>query len=201
MRLWDVTLLCLYITACSAPPESSASRYQRWLEAGNHDQASAYEAYLHAQGLDRVIPMPELLRSGRHWHECNTSEFAVPPRKEWGAMVPTLRLVGELETAGVLAHAEVASAWRSPVFNRCEGGSSESRHLSNNALDFDIVNGISVSALCAYWHENGARRRFGLGFYSSGKIHVDTSGFRTWGYDHHGGTSLCVRRTDQRMPG
>jgi hypothetical protein len=194
MRLVAGALLCLAAAAC-AKPESSAMRYQRWLDAGHRDQVSAYEAYLRAGGLDRVVPMPELLRSGRRWQHCKASEFAVPPREEWQAMTATLQLVGRLRTAGILGRTQVVSAWRSPAFNRCEGGSSRSRHLRNNALDFDIAGGTNVEALCAYWRRHGAGRRFGLGFYSPGRIHVDTSGFRTWGRNYRRDSSLCVRGT------
>lgn len=109
-------------------------------------------------------------------------------------MTTTLRLVAELKAAGLLTHARVASAWRTSAFNRCEGGSTRSRHLRNNALDFDIDGGgASVAALCAYWRRQGADRNFGLGFYSPGKIHIDTSGFRTWGRSHQRASSLCMR--------
>lgn len=109
-------------------------------------------------------------------------------------MKPTLKLTAELKAAGILTTAKVASAWRSATFNQCEGGSPGSRHLANNALDFDIAGqGIDVRVLCRYWRKHGAASRFGLGFYSPGKIHVDTSGFRTWGSNHHRDTSLCAR--------
>ncbi|WP_460734908.1 D-Ala-D-Ala carboxypeptidase family metallohydrolase [Lysobacter tyrosinilyticus] len=107
-------------------------------------------------------------------------------------MKPTLQLVADLRATGILKDVVVASAWRSPSFNRCEGGSSASRHLTNNALDFDIRGTLDVIGLCAYWRTHGAARKFGLGFYSPTEIHVDTSGFRTWGYDYHRATSLCT---------
>lgn len=91
----------------------------------------------------------------------------MPPRDDWAAMKPTLQLVADLKTAGILVDTRVASAWRSPAFNRCWGGSPHRRHISNNALDFDIADeGVNVEMLCAYWNQHGAARRFGLGFYS-----------------------------------
>jgi uncharacterized protein YcbK (DUF882 family) len=108
-------------------------------------------------------------------------------------MTPTLQLVAELRATGVLSGERVASAWRSRELNDCEGGSSRSRHLENNALDFDVAGGADVVALCGFWRRHGVRHRFGLGFYSPTAIHVDTSGFRTWGHDRHRGTSLCER--------
>jgi len=170
-----------------------SQRYQRWLTGSHRASADGYEDHLRAARLARVVPLPELLRTGRRWRECGTVEFTVPPREDWAAMEPTLRLVAELEATGILRNARVASAWRNPAFNRCEGGSEHSRHLVNNALDFDIDGkGISVELLCAYWNKHGAARRR-LGFYSSDRIHVDTSGFRTWGHDHQRASSLCTR--------
>ena len=57
---------------------------------------------------------------------------------------------------------------------------------------------IDVRRLCAYWRTRGAARKFGLGFYSPTEIHVDTSGFRTWGEDYHRGSSLCMQAMSTR---
>jgi len=196
-RAFGLVLLALVVASCgtrSVP--GPAERYRQWLRAGHEAEVAAYAAYLRDQGAGNVLPLPELLRSGRRWHGCRTEEFSVPPRAQWPAMPSTLKLVAELRSTGMLEEARVASAWREPGFNRCEGGSSRSQHLENNALDFDVADGVDVAALCGYWRRHGAARRFGLGFYSPGAIHVDTAGFRTWGRDHHRGTSLC----EQHVP-
>lgn len=187
-------VLALAVAACDSPPDTT-QRYRQWLESGHGAQVAAYAAYLRGEDLERVLPMPDLLRSGRRWRRCQAEEFSVPPRAQWSEMKPTLELVAKLQAAGVLKGARVASAWRSSEFNHCEGGSSRSRHLGNNALDFDIARGIDAEALCRYWRVHGISSRFGLGFYSPTAIHVDTSGFRTWGHDHHRGTSLCQTGT------
>jgi len=198
MRSCGVALLCLGIAACSAPMESIEQRYQHWLEAGHQAQAASYDAYLQAEGLDGIVPLHGLLRSGRRWRWCGVDEFAIPPRKDWATMKPTLELVADLHSAGLLSKAAVASAWRSAAFNRCEGGSGASRHLANNALDFDVRDSVDVQQLCTYWRTHGVARKFGLGFYSATQIHVDTSGFRTWGHDYHRGSSLCTRIASTR---
>lgn len=136
--------------------------------------------------------MGQLLRSGRRWRRCAVDEFALPPPAAWPSMRPTLALVRDLTRAGVLVQPQVASGFRTSAFNRCEGGSSRSRHLTNNALDFELGPRASVADLCRYWRTHGAARRFGLGFYGERQIHVDTSGFRTWGYDYTRRSSLCV---------
>lgn len=108
-------------------------------------------------------------------------------------MPATLALVRDLRAARVVVDPAVASSFRTSAFNRCEGGSAKSRHLANNALDFDLETAAD-RRLCAWWHAHGAKHRFGLGFYSPTRIHVDTAGFRTWGSDHTSRTSLCNKK-------
>ncbi|WP_190285809.1 D-Ala-D-Ala carboxypeptidase family metallohydrolase [Montanilutibacter psychrotolerans] len=193
MRLIAVCVAILAIANCSAPPApSAADRYERWLAAGHVAQSAAYSRQLRQHGLDGVVPMRQLLRSGRRWRRCAVDEFALPPPAAWPSMRPTLVLVRDLSRAGVLVKPQVASGFRTAAFNRCEGGSSRSRHLTNNALDFDLGREVSVADLCRYWRKHGAARRFGLGFYGRRQIHVDTSGFRTWGHDYTRASSLCV---------
>lgn len=179
---------------------SATDRYEYWLSAGPRDEVRAYETYLRSQGVDGILATRELLRTGRRWRPCRVDEFSVPPRELWPRMVATLVLVRDLQRRGLLRAPHVASGWRSESFNRCEGGSLRSRHLDNAAIDFDIEPADDDGErLCRFWRESGPHVKFGLGFYSSNRIHVDTAGFRTWGYDHHRSTSLCLRdagRTD-----
>ena len=174
-------------------PESATERYARWLAAGHREQVLAYENHLRRQGVDRIVAMPQLLRSGRRWQRCQVEEFVVPPRRDWAAITTTLALIRDLRNTRILSRAQVASAWRSEAFNRCEGGSAKSRHLRNNALDLDIpADRRNVARLCEYWRRQGPGKGFGLGFYSPTRIHVDTSGFRTWGHDYTRRSSLCA---------
>jgi len=117
----------------------------------------------------------------------------VPPPQQWPQIVPTLRLLRNLSSQGLIDNATVASGFRSASYNRCEGGSSGSRHLTNQALDIDLppILPDHVDRLCAVWRKDGSRLGWGLGFYSPTEIHLDTAGFRTWGFDFHAGTSLC----------
>lgn len=83
--------------------------------------------------------------------------------------------------------------------NHCAGGATSSRHLQNNAIDFDLPERPGhVAALCAWWRTHGPKTRMGLGFYTPAAIHIDTSGFRTWGTDRTRRTSLCI--ADRRRP-
>ena len=183
-------ILLLFAAAGCAVPDSPQQRYERWLAQGHGAIVRDYENHLRAHRVDGVVPMPQLLRSGRYWRRCHSTEFAVPPRDAWPGIVPTLALVRELKDAGLLREARVASAWRNPGFNGCEGGSARSRHLHNNALDFDVA--LDEGARRRLCGRSGADAKFGLGFYRPTKIHVDTSGFRTWGPSYRRASSLCL---------
>lgn len=179
-------------TSCH-PPAPAPTDFQRWLAAGNDQAVARYRSHLAAAGVADVVPLSELLRRGRRWRACGGMQFAVPPPAQWDAIVPTLALVRDLGSAGLIHQGRVVSAWRDAAFNGCEGGSKRSRHVSNNAVDIEFAaDGATTRRLCGFWRRHGAARRFGLGFYASTKIHVDTSGFRTWGRDFHRGTSLCL---------
>ena len=176
----------------SADAPDPRTRFLRWQE--RHAVAVAqYGRYLADHGVDTVVPMPQLLRTGRRWRTCG-DEFAVPPRQAWPAIVPTLRLLADLRRRGLLAgESRVDSAWRSPVFNACAGGAPRSRHVTNGALDLEwIAPPGAMETLCAAWLKEGPARDWGLGFYSPTRLHLDTAGWRTWGRDHRWPTSLCM---------
>ena len=170
-------------------------RYHDWSSRPEAADAVAYRDYLRSHGLDAVIPAPALLRSARDWRRCGASEFAVPPREQWPHILPTLRAVRQLQADGLMDAGLMASGYRDAALNRCAGGSSRSRHVSNNALDFDLPESAeNMRRLCDYWRKQGPALKLGLGFYTNTKIHLDTSGFRTWGSDHTWRTSLCTEK-------
>jgi uncharacterized protein YcbK (DUF882 family) len=185
-----IAIACSFaIAGCT--PSTPESQFTRWHEA-HRAQVDAYATYLREEHVEEVVPMSQLLRTGRRWSQCDAPQFSVPDRARWAGMVPTLRVVRTIQSQGVIASPVVASAWRTTPFNRCEGGSGASKHLLNNALDFDIAAAPGgPRALCEWWRRKGRAANVGLGFYSSTQIHVDTSGFRTWGSDHTRKTSLC----------
>ncbi|MGO1068578.1 D-Ala-D-Ala carboxypeptidase family metallohydrolase [Lysobacter sp. CA199] len=184
--------MAILIAGCRAP--SPAERYETWLAGGQREKADEYRGYLRAQGVADLVPMSELLRSGRRWRLCGAAEFALPPKPAWPDTARTLRLIGELRRADLLEGAEITSAYREPALNRCEGGSSRSRHMSGGAYDFDLAADIDAQSLCAFWRKRGPATGFGLGFYDARRLHVDSAGFRTWGYDYKRPSSLCVQR-------
>lgn len=188
-----VLMPAILLAACALP--TPAERYQRWLGDGHHAAVEEYRRYLHAHGAGESAPMMQLLRSGRRWRLCGAPEFALPPKPAWPDTVRSLRLIAELRRAGLLDGAEITSGYRDEALNRCEGGSSRSRHMSGGAYDFDLATDAPTRELCAFWRRRGPASGFGLGFYDARHLHIDTTGFRTWGHDYSYRTSQCVPGT------
>lgn len=188
-------LVIAIVSLAGCDPRGPRHRFNDWAATPQAARLVDYQDFLRRQKVEDALPMESLLRSGRRWRRCGVTEFAVPPESAWANMVPTLAAVKQLRADGLLHGERTASAYRDPVFNRCEGGSSRSKHLANNALDFDLARATpsEVARLCAWWQRHGPALKLGLGFYDADKIHVDTSGFRTWGYDYTRKTSLCTR--------
>lgn len=195
---WLIPVLLLLPACDERTPVSQRApvkpRFEAWADAGHREQIAGYRASLERQRLADVMPMDALLRTSRRWHVCLHDEFAAPPPVLQRNIAPTLRVVDRLHDAGLLDPALARSGWRDAHVNRCAGGASGSKHLLNNAIDFDLPEHPgSVAALCAWWRAHGAQARMGLGFYTPTAIHIDTSGFRTWGTDRTRRSSLCVR--------
>ena len=179
-------IVCM-LAGCTAQPPGN--RFDTWRKA-HRVEVEAYEDFLRTERVAGILPMRDILRSGRRWKRCGADEFIVPPRHAWAAMPATLRVLHELDSAGVIKSPVVASSYRTSRFNHCEGGSAKSRHLANNALDFDL-GADAGQRLCKWWRSHGKTHALGLGFYTPKRIHIDTAGFRTWGSDHTQKTSLC----------
>lgn len=177
--------------------------YYVWLEKQNNRQrVKAYKDFLSSQGVTMVAPDFELFRSARGWEECHYEQYDIPDQSVWVNAVPTLKLLQKLVNIGILTDFELTSAYRSPVLNACVGGAKESSHMQNAAVDFRIGPEFPTSSeetdiadtkikLCKFWQTEGANYNMGLGVYSTGQIHIDTKGFRTWGPDHTWHSSMC----------
>jgi len=194
-RVLLLFLICLPIPACIAPEPDEAARYATWKTTHHAVGLADYERVLSRGQVADVVPMQALLRSSRRWRACDVEEFLLPPPDRAAAIIPTLRVVQRLQASGWLDGQGIRSGYRSTALNACSGGSSRSRHLHNTALDFDLASDAHVEDLCRFWREQGPALAMGLGFYTPTKIHIDTSGHRTWGKDYRRGTSLCITRT------
>ncbi|MCH4247487.1 MAG: D-Ala-D-Ala carboxypeptidase family metallohydrolase [Acinetobacter populi] len=178
--------------------------YQTWLNQLDHkQQVNDYKNFLKKYDLNEIVPDHDLLRSARDWQKCYAPAFEVPPQEVWLNIIPTLQILKRLVDDKILDDFTVTSVYRNFNLNRCAGGADSSRHVFNAALDFrigpenpqpeDFIRiDQSKIKLCKFWEEYGQALNMGLGVYASGKIHIDSLGFRTWGPDHHSASSPCI---------
>lgn len=182
---------------------NDALDFNRWLSVSSYRQqeVASYRSFLAANaGQHNVPPMEQLLTTARSWESCGYSPYQIPPRELWGNMTPTLQLLSVLKGQGILPPGtEIRSVYRSPSLNRCAGGASGSKHMTNGALDIWVpaYDGLTWNiqslqdGLCQFWQYQGERYNFGLGIYSTGAIHIDTQGYRKWGAGNTRSGSPC----------
>lgn len=186
---------------------TSPAPYRIWLQqANNQKQIMEYKQFLVKQHVQFPAPDFQMLRSAREWQKCHYSEFNVPTPQLWKNAVPTLKVMNQLSSQGIIPkNIEVTSSYRALALNRCAGGAKTSSHLKNSAIDFrigathptlldQVIIYRTKTKLCKFWRTQGQQYNMGLGIYPTGQIHVDTNGYRTWGYNHKQQSSLCTRK-------
>jgi Peptidase M15 len=190
---WLVSL-CVFASPCyaDAGSENAAELYPAW-RAKHTSEIAAFERFLRSHGVHNIVPTEQLLKTARFWQRCEAAPYTVPPKSLWRNLVPTLKVVKKLKHVGALPRPIGASVYRNPELNACAGGSDKSRHLMLSAIDFDIeASPSSLSTLCRQWRILGPKMKIGLGFYTPTRIHIDSTGFRTWGSNHQRDSSLCL---------
>lgn len=173
----------------------NAEHFTTWRKAlPDRDKAvDGFEAFLQQQQLSGLVPLHQLLRSASMWQDCKAEPYAIPPDLSWPDVSRTLQLLRELKQQGILTQVEVHSAYREPKLNRCAGGASKSAHRVSFALDLaPLADQNATARLCQFWRQHGEKWQMGLSRYPSGRIHIDTMRYRTWGADHSKRSSLCL---------
>jgi hypothetical protein len=155
------------------------------------EQVDTFEAYLVNENVAQVVPTYQLLRSASMWKECHAEPFEVPPQSEWEKVRDLLVLVRDMQQRGVLPGVEVVSAYRDPRLNRCAGGAPGSSH-QKFAIDIAPIAEDAGARLCRYWREQGRQWDMGVSRYPTGRIHIDRTGYRTWGASHKRSSSYCL---------
>ena len=189
-RVFLIVVLLL-TTSCSttklAPYNFSLWRF--W----HQNDVEKFTQYLESQDVSQVLPVSQLLRSASAWEECYAEPFAVPPEQQWKDVASVLRLLQFLKSSGVVSgRIVVYSGYRNPTLNECAGGAAGSAHAKSFALDFRVLGSVDpAKALCNFWRTKGNESNMGFSIYPSGRIHIDTAGYRTWGYDHTGKSAVC----------
>ncbi len=182
--------------------EEAKPNYNDWLDQGNNRQEMlAYKRYLISNiGASNVPPMEQLLSTARQWRKCYQSAYEVPPRYLWSNMLSTLRLYAKLKRDNVLPYDTfIRSVYRNPSLNRCAGGARGSKHKANSAIDlwspsFEFSKSAkqkTQNKMCNFWSYQGQQHDMGLGLYSTGAIHIDTSKYRKWGTKNASRYSAC----------
>jgi len=177
--------------------------FNAWLNSNSYraQQVAEYQRYLTTRvGAQNVPPLSQLLTTARSWDKCGYEPYQLPPQELWANIVPTLRLYTELKNQGVIpATSEIRSVYRSPGLNDCAGGADSSKHMNGSAMDIwvpEYENNLwqrstMQDRLCQFWQYQGQEHNFGLGLYATGAIHLDTDGYRKWGFHHASSSSSC----------
>ncbi|MCW2268233.1 MULTISPECIES: D-Ala-D-Ala carboxypeptidase family metallohydrolase [Pseudomonas] len=193
MNLWSKVGLgtgVLLAGLCSAHADPrDLYMFAQW--AGDHETRAFREMLVDAR-LYGVVPIYQLLRSASDWRLCRAEPFAVAPASQWPAVRSTVQLLKTLGDQGILRQFEVVSAYRDPQLNRCAGGALASAHTRAFAVDVLLPRWTDPTPLCTFWQAHGKAWNMGLGRYPSGRIHIDTAGFRTWGGDFSANSSFCA---------
>ena len=183
--------------------ERSDLDFNSWLNRDRYraQQVASYQRYLSAQvGAQNVPPLDQLLTTARSWEKCGYEPYQLPPQELWPNIVPTLRLYSVLKSQGILpSSTEIRSVYRSPSLNDCAGGAESSKHMTAGAMDIWVPDyednpwrlGQLQEGLCQFWQYQGESYNFGLGLYATGAIHLDTQGYRSWGFHHAINRSAC----------
>ena len=182
------------LPAASAPladAERDAVLFTHW-RATHGAEVDAFEEFLVRERVAEVVPTYQLLRSASMWKECLAEPFEVPPPAEWQRARDLLVLLRALRERGVLPPFEVVSAYRDPRLNRCAGGAPGSSH-QQFAVDIAPLSVPEGERLCHFWREEGRPWDMGVSRYPSGRIHIDRTGYRTWGASHHRASSYCLK--------
>ncbi|WP_201536130.1 D-Ala-D-Ala carboxypeptidase family metallohydrolase [Psychrobacter immobilis] len=183
--------------------DSNNMDFNAWLNSNSYraKQVGEYQRYLASRiGAQNVPPLSQLLTTARSWNECGYEPYQLPPQELWPNVVPTLRLYNDLKQQGVLpASSEIRSVYRSPGLNDCAGGAASSKHMNGSAIDIWVPEyednlwqrSTLQDGLCQFWQYQGQSHNFGLGLYATGAIHLDTDGYRKWGFNHASSSSSC----------
>mgnify|MGYP002661234429 CR=1 FL=1 len=182
---------------------NSATDLNTWLTNNSFraQEVANYQRYLVSRlGTQNVPPLEQLLTTARSWSRCGYEPFQLPPQELWSNMVPTLRLYSQLKNQGILpATTEIRSVYRSPNLNDCAGGADNSKHMTAGAIDIWVPEyegnlwqlSRMQDSLCQFWQYQGQSADFGLGLYSTGAVHLDTQGYRKWGFNNVSSSSAC----------
>lgn len=150
-----------------------------WLES-NADNNALFDAFF-GSDLPSGISVDDLKISSSDFTKHNPGYKELPPPDLWPEMKKSLKLIKKIEGISGLTF-KVASAYRSFRVNALAGGAKNSSHMRFLGLDLlPQGNKTKNEAFLKYfWFTAGKSENMGLGFYHSGRQHIDASSYRRW---------------------
>lgn len=182
--------LALTVFGSVRADDRSETDFNTW-RLHHEAEISVLKKKLDDSGVSAVRPLNQILRSASDWKKCGADAYSVPPAVTHLSVVQTLKLIQQLEAAGAISPtAEIVSGYRPPALAKCASSTVSSAHTTRFAADL-VGSESQAKALCTFWKREGARWKMGLSKYPSGRIHIDVTGYRTWGADCTCETSYC----------
>ena len=183
-RKFLATAGCATLGLVAAAPRSQAAFFgfigdkpvpgipHAWVQAKGSD-VLRYARFVQSLNLRNITPRMVL---EPHFKSRGSVQNSLPPKSYWQKMAPTLMLIDKMVSRIGAPLKEIASAYRSPSYNRAVGGRSKSYHMLNMACDIKF-HGISTYhvAYVAKQLRTQGYYKGGVGRYSS-FVHVDTRG-------------------------
>lgn len=211
-KLLFISIVCL-CSACTPKKEHTEDRreephsekleqqFQQWKAQQNQNTLNEYHQFI-ATNLTQAPSLFALAYNGHRMpKQCEQYRFAIPPKKYWNNIINSLKLLEKLNKDQYFSQYKITSTFRSPEVNECIKGAKKSKHLFNYAVDFQILDqnlqGMKeqqfTQRMCQFWKIEGRTYRMGFGIYGHNKFHIDTQGYRTWGYSYKTNTSPCLK--------
>lgn len=197
-----VLAITLASTSSLAGDKRDENAFRAWSERIKPERLSEYEKFLSKREVLRIAPLHELLRTSSDWETSacarnGAQPFEIPPSDLWDSQARTLNLIKLLSKRKILPPFEIASAYRNNLVESCSKGAGK-RHPTAGAFDLVPRNpgdrAVAVEALCKFWREEGLKHDMGFSVYPSGRIHIDTVKFSTWGENGKSNTSRCLQK-------
>jgi hypothetical protein len=156
-----------------SPPLDLRLLPKTWVSLQGERKIQSYAKYLEGLRLKYVDPL-QIIKA--HAKTQGSLWNTLPPRSMWRSMAGTLKAVDRVAATIGQPVREVASAYRSPAYNRrCSGAKSGSWHMQNFALDLKFKSSPSAVARAARAVRADGFFKGGIGRYPS-FVHIDTRG-------------------------
>lgn len=213
-RSLPLAVLCLSASASQSQAYASTADpyviagqdlagYRTWVASNpaNAIKLAGYADYLTKAGVGDVVPVWQLARTASDWAKCGQPPFEVPPTELWPNIINSLRFVRD-QVKPAVGEVEAVSAYRNPALNQCAGGSPDSVHMTNTAVDlvprYPFDRNALMSRLCTVHARAGRSSNAGLGFYVGIRFHIDVWKYRTWGISAEEGGDQCAIALERR---